>query len=1163
MSTHPNNSVANEALKHSNPVVSQGKQHHIPVVDFYRLATNTDPRRDTNRRATTQQQPRVQPCKHPHHTGAAQVSFSASPLPPPKPPRRSVHPHLRHASKLGEYSQVPGQYTESDRVVEIIAEGAMISQRIGTFHGPSGTPKVTSIPSGRKVRPTSSKNWSSRATPNSPTKLPKQAKAKFTKATGKKARAAAKHTAQVTPNTSTGPPPQKAIVSTKNSVSTPAVATSAHPEHLPKNEPKPSHVKGSREACLIPTEKQAQTRGTPITESKRKHNNAKPSDVPKPSSQPPSRQATHDKPQPKSRFGCKEYLSSKQVQRGLKQGTLYRGVVRINKNNTTEAYATCEGLTQDVFLYGRHARNRAFHGDKVIVALLDTATVMAEKKSRRHRRRSGRVVKSDAGPTSEQTLVDSNNHQVAPENKPNDDDDKVETGTSNSTSSTINQTTASEKLCGEVVHVLSDGKPRYICGVLRSTGKQNIAQKKDASGQLTVPPPIKCVQLVPDDLRMPLVTIHNADRFPNLAEDIQRDTLFQVRITKWTINGYHPVGVIEKRLGQRGVLDVEVEGLLVDNNVSHTPFSHSVEQCLPQLPWSIPAEELARRRDLRGQCIFTIDPATAKDLDDAVSCRALPNGNFEVGVHIADVSHFVRPNTALDKEAQARATTVYLVQTAIPMLPRVLCEELCSLNPGVDRLTFSVMWEMTPEARVVNVWFGRTMINSCCQLAYEQAQTVVEGQSLPSTSLIMRHSRSTVEETIRSLFKISIQLRDRRFAGGALSINSIKLHFDLDSGGQPIGCKHYDIKDSNRLIEEFMLLANMSVAEKLMNGLPDLSLLRCHPKPITRSLKRFHELVQALGYHMDISSAGALHRSLTAVENPVHRMLLQYLAVRPMCRALYFCTDQQAADQFSHYALNVPLYTHFTSPIRRYADVMVHRMLDHLLSTPEQPLPWNSTTIHNIALHCNDRKYGARMAQDKSSKVYLIQHIQRLIREQNGEPIRCQAHVVQVGQASAEVLVWEYGLEEQIFWEKQADTKHAHQKGHHRCFIDWSLASLGNSKSTANGSGSNAKGENDADSACQDLVDSIQNLNLSGMDQPVRGQELSDEPSDKCSRSETTSGINKTLADPSAQEFIRSRRLNPKFTQEISLFSTVPVTIGVRTVRGMPSLYVDLDNPFR
>ncbi|KAJ2810821.1 hypothetical protein GGI24_006941, partial [Coemansia furcata] len=309
-----------------------------------------------------------------------------------------------------------------------------------------------------------------------------------------------------------------------------------------------------------------------------------------------------------------------------------------------------------------------------------------------------------------------------------------------------------------------------------------------------------------------------------------------------------PTASFIKVLGERGSIDIETTLILEENAVCYEPFTPNVLRCLPKVPWRIPDKELKWRTDLRADCIFTIDPPTARDLDDAVSCTILPNGNVLIGVHIADVSYFVRPQTALDKQARLRATTTYMVQKAIPMLPSVLCEDLCSLNPGVDRLAFSVMWEMDPETAVVrSTWFGRTIINSACKLSYDDAQSVIEGNRLGSDIACLEYingankpatirRRTQIESSIRWFFKLSKVMRTRRFACGALSLSNVKLSFDLDSSGAPVDCRPYVIKDSNRLIEEFMLLANMSVAARIEATFPNASLLRRHSPPLQRRL---------------------------------------------------------------------------------------------------------------------------------------------------------------------------------------------------------------------------------------------------------------------------------------------------------------------------------------
>lgn len=223
-------------------------------------------------------------------------------------------------------------------------------------------------------------------------------------------------------------------------------------------------------------------------------------------------------------------------------------------------------------------------------------------------------------------------------------------------------------------------------------------------------------------------------------------------IKRWPLSSLHPFGHLERELGDIGNIEIETEALLADNNVTTTAFGEKVEKCLPELPWVIPEKELSRRRDLRQSCTFTIDPATAKDLDDAVSCNRLEDGTFEIGVHIADVSHFIKVGSALDREAKSRATTVYLVQKAIPMLPNVLCEDLCSLTANVERLTFSVFWKMSEDGEVLNTWFSKSVIRSCAQLSYDDAQRVITSGSLDPKVEVFDHPRSLVEDNIKTFF---------------------------------------------------------------------------------------------------------------------------------------------------------------------------------------------------------------------------------------------------------------------------------------------------------------------------------------------------------------------------------------------------------------------------
>jgi len=291
--------------------------------------------------------------------------------------------------------------------------------------------------------------------------------------------------------------------------------------------------------------------------------------------------------------------------------------------------------------------------------------------------------------------------------------------------------------------------------------------------------------------------------------------LFMARIESWTAENQFPVGVITKHVGAVGLVEPETEALLLQNQVDFTEFSQAVLSCLPATPWCPPQEEILARRDFRKHRVFSIDPATARDLDDALSCVPLEDGTFEVGVHIADVSYFVIPKTELDLVARERATTVYVVQKAIPMLPRLLCEELCSLNAGEDRFAFSVVFKMSKEGKVLDKWFGRTIINSCAKMSYDHAQDIIDGKSAPLPEIHGDHTVEQVKQDVLNLYHLSLHMRAGRFQNGVLSLKQPKLYFRLNEFGLPASCGIYPIKESNRLIEEFMLLANMVVAERI------------------------------------------------------------------------------------------------------------------------------------------------------------------------------------------------------------------------------------------------------------------------------------------------------------------------------------------------------------
>ncbi|KAG0260209.1 hypothetical protein BG011_002086 [Mortierella polycephala] len=581
-----------------------------------------------------------------------------------------------------------------------------------------------------------------------------------------------------------------------------------------------------------------------------------------------------------------------------------QGVLRINKRNRSDAYVTVDSLPEgDVYICGSKDRNRALEGDVVGIELIDFEDMPQQKlEGGKEKKKNKRV--EDVEEAGEADVED-----IKP------------------------------KYCGRVVSIVERSLVQMFSGTLtlqRPSGstKKNERRRQDDDDSKGQP---RIVWFKPTDKRVPLIAIP-IDQAP--ADFVDNHTayahkLFLATIKRWPLSSLHPFGHLERELGDIGNIDIETEALLADNNVITGAFGEKVEKCLPELPWTIPEKDLQNRRDLRQSCTFTIDPATAKDLDDAVSCIQLEDGTYEIGVHIADVSHFIKVGSALDREAKSRATTVYLVQKAIPMLPNILCEDLCSLTANVDRLTFSVFWRMSEDGQILDTSFAKSVVRSCAQLSYDDAQRVITTGALDASVQVFGHPRSVIEDNIKTFFKLSLILRQKRFDSGALSINAIKLAFETDDLLNPVDVSVYELKESNRLIEEFMLLANMSVAKQIFDFFPEQALLRRQEEPLERRMADFIQHMNKIGIELDASSAGALQASMDAIQDPDVRKVVRLLAIKPMHRAKYFCSGVLPAAKYHHYALNAPLYTHFTSPIRRYADIIVHRLLEASLTGGE------------------------------------------------------------------------------------------------------------------------------------------------------------------------------------------------------------------------------------
>lgn len=435
--------------------------------------------------------------------------------------------------------------------------------------------------------------------------------------------------------------------------------------------------------------------------------------------------------------------------------------------------------------------------------------------------------------------------------------------------------------------------------------------------------------------------------------------LVAARIDDWDEESLVPQAHILHIFGRGSELEPQINAILFENAIRSSEFSPELLSSLPHIPWEVPPEEFQSRRDLRNLCIFTIDPSNATDLDDALSIEKLSNGNFRVGVHIADVSYFVLPDTALDIEAQIRSASVYMFQHKLPMLPPLLSENLGSLSPGVDRLAFSIFLDINYAGDVVNRWIGRTVIHSCCKLSYGHAQDIIDGIFNVDSSNIIENGYPQLHghfewpdviRSVKSLHEVSKILKEKRFSDGALQLESSKVVFQFDGYGIPFHIMLCEQKESNFLVEEFMLLVNRTAAEVISRAFPHSALLRRHPEPNMRKLREFEAFCCKHGLELDTSS-GRFNQSLEQIKEKLKDdavlfdILISY-ASRPMQLATYFCSgDLNVGEKdWGHYALAIPLYTHFTSPLRRYADIIVHRTLAAAIEAEELYLKHQGTS---------------------------------------------------------------------------------------------------------------------------------------------------------------------------------------------------------------------------
>ena len=452
-------------------------------------------------------------------------------------------------------------------------------------------------------------------------------------------------------------------------------------------------------------------------------------------------------------------------------------------------------------------------------------------------------------------------------------------------------------------------------------------------------------------------------------------------VDDWPRSEMSPRGHIVDVLGEPGENDTEMHAILAEYALPYR-FESAVANAADQISEEITAQDLAGRRDFRNVLTFTIDPADAKDFDDALSFRCLENGNYEIGVHIADVTHYVRPGSLVDKEAEERGTSVYLVDRTVPMLPEKLCNKLCSLRPNEEKLTFSAVFEMTPLGRIVSQWFGKTVIYSDFRFAYEEAQAIIEA----GPKAVHEGVPEAVKDAVLVLNGLASKLRKKRFAAGAISFDRPEMKVEVDEKGRPVNVYQKVTKEANWLIEEFMLLANRTVAEFVATGCRGVGdapakgarrqtktfVYRVHDEPNPEKVESLRNFIGNFGYRMGPTNSGKdiskeLNSLFAAAKDTPEYNAIELLSLRTMAKARY------DTENLGHYGLAFKYYTHFTSPIRRYPDMLVHRLLAQYLEGGESA---KKDTYDKLCKHASEREIVAAEAERASIKYKLVEFMQ-------------------------------------------------------------------------------------------------------------------------------------------------------------------------------------------
>ncbi|KAI0110135.1 RNB-domain-containing protein [Daldinia grandis] len=674
-----------------------------------------------------------------------------------------------------------------------------------------------------------------------------------------------------------------------------------------------------------------------------------------------------------SGFLYPEHYTLSKMMTGVKSGILHQGIFNVSPYNYLEASIKVPAFPKALIVLGRENINRAVDGDVVVVEVLPQD---------QWKEPSTKIIEEEAITKNENADNEEGGDMV-----------------------TEQERRALQEQVKKTQGLSTEGRPQptaKVVGIIKRNWRQYVGHvdPSSVSQSGTQGRKQESVFLIPMDKKVPKIRL----RTRQAGEIVGKRIL--VAIDSWDRESRHPVGHFIRSLGELESKAAETEALLLEYDVQYRPFPKTVLDCLPKEghDWIVPPSTddpgWKDREDLRGLLICSIDPPGCQDIDDALHARPLPNGNFEVGVHIADVSHFVKPSNAMDTEASIRGTTVYLVDKRIDMLPMLLGTDLCSLKPYVERYAFSVLWEVNQDADIISARFTKSVIKSREAFSYEQAQLRIDDAS----------QQDDLTQGMRTLLMLSKKLKQKRMDAGALSLSSPEVKVEMESEtSDPIDVKTKALLDTNSLVEEFMLLANISVASKIYEAFPQTAILRRHTAPPKTN---FDELANQLkvkrGFELHFDSSKALADSLDQcvdAREPFFNTLVRIMATRCMMSAEYFCAGTQAFPEFRHYGLASEIYTHFTSPIRRYADLVAHRQLAAAIEyEPMHPSVRSRGRLEAVCKNINVRHRNAQLAGRASVAYYVGQSLRGRVAEEEG-------FVMKIFSNGFVVLVPRFGIE--------------------------------------------------------------------------------------------------------------------------------------------------------